>query len=83
MSDINGPVIVLHALKVQLGQLHSFTGVEYGDPHARAVHMAMGPVREVAGCDNWQQLPELLPGGFHTSSDHMGESFQDLEADFP
>ena len=28
--------------------------------------MATGLVREVAGCEN----PELLPDGFHTSSDH-------------
>ena len=28
--------------------------------------MAIDRVREVAGCESLQELPELLPGGFHT-----------------
>ena len=44
------PVI---ALQVQLGQWPSFNGMEHGPPHARAVYMATGLVREVAGCENW------------------------------
>ena len=30
-----------------------------------AVHTAMCPERKVAGRENWFQLLELLPGGFH------------------
>ena len=47
----HGPVIVLQALQVHLGQWPSFTGMEHGTPQARVVHM--GFVREVAGCENW------------------------------
>ena len=32
-------------------------------PHAKAVHMAMGPVRQVTGCETFFQA------GFHMSSD--------------
>ena len=46
----HGPII---ALQVGLGQWPSFTGMEHGVPHARAVYMATGLVREVAGCENW------------------------------
>ena len=53
---------LIMALQVCLGQLPSFTGMEHGAPHAKAVYMATGLVREVKGCDNWQKLPELLQG---------------------
>ena len=43
----------LQALQVRLSKWPSFTGMEHGAPHARAVHMATGLVREVAGCENW------------------------------
>ena len=36
--------------------------MEHGAPHAKAVYMATGLVREVAGSENWQKLPELLQG---------------------
>ena len=49
LSD-HGPII---ALQVRLGKWPSFTSMEHGALHARAVHMAMGLVREVAGCENW------------------------------
>ena len=39
---------------LQLGQQSSFTGMEHRAPHARAVHMATGLVRDVGGCENWQ-----------------------------
>ena len=52
LSD-HGPIIALQALQVCLGKWPSFTGMEHGAPHARAVHMATGLVREVAGCENW------------------------------
>ena len=42
--------------------------MEHGASHASAVHMDTGLVREVAGCENWKLLPELLSGGFHTRS---------------
>ena len=35
LSD-HGPIIALQALQVRLGQWPSFTGMEYGAPHARA-----------------------------------------------
>ena len=41
------------ALKVRLGQEPSFIGMERGTLHARAVYMATGLVREVAGCEKW------------------------------
>ena len=41
LSD-HGPVI---ALQVRLGQWPSFTGMEHGAPHSRAVYMAKGLVR--------------------------------------
>ena len=48
-----GPIIVLQVLQVHLGQWPSFTaGMKHGTPHARAVYMATGLVREVAGCEN-------------------------------
>ena len=52
LSD-HGPIIVLQALEVHLGQWRSFTGQEHGALQARAVYMATGLVREVAGCENW------------------------------
>ena len=52
LSD-HGPVIALQALQVRLSQWPSFTVMEHGAPHARAVYMATGLVREVAGCENW------------------------------
>ena len=45
LSD-HGPII---ALQVRLGQWQSFTGMEHGPPHARAVYLATGLVREVVG----------------------------------
>ena len=55
MSD-HDPVNLL----IQLGQKPSFIGIqEHNAPHARAVHMATDLEREVAGCENWQQLSEL------------------------
>ena len=52
LSD-HSPIIALQALQVRLGQWPSFNGMEHGAPHARAVYMATGLVREVAGCENW------------------------------
>ena len=52
MSDYC-PIISLQALQVCLGQWPSFTGMKHGAPHARAVYMATGLVREVARCENW------------------------------
>ena len=46
-------LIALQALQVGLGQWPSFTGMEHGVPHARAVYMATGLIREVAECENW------------------------------
>ena len=46
----HGPII---ALQVRLGQWPSFTGMEHGALHARAVYKARGLVREVARCENW------------------------------
>ena len=37
-------------LQFCLGQWQSFTGMEHCAPHARAVYMTTGLVREVAGC---------------------------------
>ena len=51
LSD-RGPIIGLQVLQVRLGQLPSFTGMEHGAQHTRAVYMATGLVREVAGCEN-------------------------------
>ena len=51
LSD-HDPII---ALQVCLGQWPSSTGMEHGAPHARAVYMAAGLVREVAGCENLAQ----------------------------
>ena len=48
-----GPIVALQALQVCPGQCPSFTGMEHGAPRARAVYMATGLVREVAGCGNW------------------------------
>ena len=45
--------LIIIALQVCLGQWPSFTGMEHGAPHARAVYMATRLVREVAGCENW------------------------------
>ena len=42
-----------------------FTGIEHCTPHTRAVHTATCLERKVAGRENWFQLLELLPGGFH------------------
>ena len=44
---------MLQALQVRLGQRPSLIGMEHGAPHARAVYMAKGLVREVARCENW------------------------------
>ena len=52
LSD-HGPIIALQALQVLLGQWSSFTGIEHGAPHARAVYISTCLVREVAGCENW------------------------------
>ena len=52
LSD-HGPFIALQALQVRLGQWPSFTGMEHGARHVRAVYMATCLVREVAGCENW------------------------------
>ena len=41
------------ALQVRLGQWPSFTGLKHGTPHTRAVYIATGFVRDVAGCENW------------------------------
>ena len=49
----HGPVILLQALQVPLCQWPSFTGMEHGTLHARAVDMTTSLVREVAGCENW------------------------------
>ena len=49
LSD-HGPII---ALQVRLGQWPSFTGMEHGIAHARAIYMSTGLVREVAGCENY------------------------------
>ena len=49
LSD-HGPIIVLQAC---LGQWPSFTGMKHGTLHTRAVYMATGLAREVAGCENW------------------------------
>ena len=38
---------MLQALQVRLGKWPSFTGMEHGALHARAVHMATGLVREL------------------------------------
>ena len=35
------------------GQVSLAWSMEHGAPHARAVHMATGLVREVARCENW------------------------------
>ena len=40
--------------------------MEHCTPHTRAVHTAKYLERKVAGRDNWFQLLQLLPGGFHT-----------------
>ena len=40
--------------------------MEHCAPHTRAVHTATCLERKVAGRENWFQLLELLPGGFHT-----------------
>ena len=34
--------------------------MEQGAPHARAVYMVMGLVREVAGCENWYKCSSSL-----------------------
>ena len=47
------PIIAFQALQVRLGKWPSFTGMEHGAPHTRAVYMATGLVREVAGCEKW------------------------------
>ena len=52
LSD-HGPIIALQVLQVGIGQWPSFTGMEHGAPHTRAVYMATGLVREVVGCENW------------------------------
>ena len=52
LSD-HGPIIALQALQVRLGQWPSFTAMEHGALHTRAVYMTTGLVREVAGCENW------------------------------
>ena len=49
LSD-HGSVIVL---QVCLDQWQSFTRMEHGTPHKRAVDMATGLVRKVTGCKNW------------------------------
>ena len=54
------------ALEVWFCQWPSPTGTEHCAPHTWAAHMAMHPEREAARLENWQQLPELPPGGFHT-----------------
>ena len=51
LSD-HGPIILL---QVRLGRWPSFTGMEHGTPHARAVYMAAGIVTEVAGHENLAQ----------------------------
>ena len=47
MADLSdhGPIIALQALQVRLGQWPSFTGIEHGAPHSRAVYIATCPVR--------------------------------------
>ena len=50
LSD-HGTIFALQALQVRLGQWPSFTGMEHGAPHARAVYMAMCLVREVVGME--------------------------------
>ena len=42
------------ALQAHLGQWSSFTGMEHGAPHTRAVYMATGLLREVSKCGNWK-----------------------------
>ena len=58
-------VISLQMLEAGLCYWPSFTGMEHCAPHTRAVHMATCLERKVAGRENWFQLLELLPGGFH------------------
>ena len=59
-------VISLQTLGAGLCYWPSFTGMEHCAPHSRAVHTATCLERKVAGRENWFQLLELLPGGFHT-----------------
>ena len=59
-------VISLQTLEAGLCYWPSFTGMEHCAPHTRAVHTATCLERKVAGSENWFQLLELLPGGFHT-----------------
>ena len=47
----------------------SLTGMELYTPHTRDIHAATCLERVVAGRENWQQLLELLPGGFHVCCD--------------
>ena len=59
-------VISLQTLEAGLCYWPSFTGMEHCALHTHAVHMATCLERKVAGRENWFQLLELLPGGFHT-----------------
>ena len=49
----------------RLGFVNGFTGMEHCAPHTRAAHTATCLERKVAGRENWYQLLELLPDGFH------------------
>ena len=46
-----------------------FVKAEHCTPHRRAVHTATCLERKVAGRENWFQLLEFFPGGFHTCCD--------------
>ena len=60
-------VISLQTLEAGLCYWSSFTGMEHCPPHTCAVHTATSCLeRKMAGRENWFQLLELLPGGFHT-----------------
>ena len=62
-------VVALQGQRVWIDQGPNFTRMQHHGLHSRAVHMDTWHLREVVGCENKQQLPELLPDGFHTSCD--------------
>ena len=59
-------VILLQMLEAGLCWWPSFTGMEHCTLHTQAVHTATCLKRKLVGRENWFQLLELLPGGFHT-----------------
>ena len=67
--DLMVAVFCVHCSVISLQTLEAglcFTGMEHCTPHTQAVHTATCLERKVAGRENWFQLLELLPGGFHT-----------------